>query len=486
MTLASFDWLQACCPEYLRSPCKSSKPILPMAWAPEDTVTIRAGALALSRSSSRSVSRNGARWLTAKVCSSPSAVTCRVAQNPPTLLTRTSRRGYASRTSRPSRRTSAWDDMSAAIESTAGLPEAAAMSAAAACARTWSRPTMPTRAPSAARPRAVALPIPPVPPVTSTVLPAIGPVMLSAIADSLSIAEGMQGWWVGGLPPATPRQPTTPRRSTNDLEVEHRGVQHAHQPQPDRQYHLRAASGGDVTEVNDVGVTEGLQQADHGLLRLCVVAGHEHRVVAVGNGLRVDHQRRRQRVESLDDLQLVERGLDLLTQRIGVLDEQGGRKALRGIEGVGDVKENPARQVLPAGRLQHGDRHVARGGVDDHLGAGGRLGEGRERDVGVSGRPRRVGRVAHAVGRRARHRRGNVAGADGHVVTQLGQPTRLGLTDHPGAQHCDLHRGCSLQVSGCPRTPTTLTDRSVYGQENRLGSGCGQRHRPSDRLVCSL
>src|SRR5664279_6488199 len=87
-------------------------------------------------------------------------------------------------------------------------------------------------------------------------------------------------------------------------------------------------------------------------------------------------------------------------QRIGVLDEQGGREALRGIEGVGDVKENLAREVLPAGRLQHGDRHVARGGVDDQLGAGGRLGEGRERDVGVSGRPRRVGRVAHAVGRR--------------------------------------------------------------------------------------
>src|SRR5450759_4513327 len=79
---------------------------------------------------------------------------------------------------------------------TAGLSEAVAMSAVAASAPTWSRPTMPTRAPSAARPRAVALPIPPVPPVTSTVLPAIGPVMLSAIADSLSIAEGVQGWWV--------------------------------------------------------------------------------------------------------------------------------------------------------------------------------------------------------------------------------------------------------------------------------------------------
>ncbi len=36
------------------------------------------------------MSRNGARWLTAKVRSSPSAVTCRVFQNPPALLTSTS------------------------------------------------------------------------------------------------------------------------------------------------------------------------------------------------------------------------------------------------------------------------------------------------------------------------------------------------------------------------------------------------------------
>ena len=39
------------------------------------------------------MSRNGARWLRAKVRSSPSAVTCRVFQYPPTLLTSTSIRG---------------------------------------------------------------------------------------------------------------------------------------------------------------------------------------------------------------------------------------------------------------------------------------------------------------------------------------------------------------------------------------------------------
>jgi hypothetical protein len=61
ITLASFDWLYASCPEYFRSPIRSSKSILPMDWAPDDTVTIRAGALSLNRSSRRLVSRNGAR-----------------------------------------------------------------------------------------------------------------------------------------------------------------------------------------------------------------------------------------------------------------------------------------------------------------------------------------------------------------------------------------------------------------------------------------
>src|SRR5438105_14982633 len=66
--------------------------------------------------------------------------------------------------------------MSAANASTAGLPEADWMSAAADSARARSRPTMPTRAPSVASPIAVALPIPPVPPVIRTTLPAIGSV----------------------------------------------------------------------------------------------------------------------------------------------------------------------------------------------------------------------------------------------------------------------------------------------------------------------
>ena len=61
--------------------------------------------------------------------------------------------------------------MSATKTSTAGLPDSRTIAAAACSARARPRPVMPTRAPMEARPIAAAMPIPPVPPVTSTVLP---------------------------------------------------------------------------------------------------------------------------------------------------------------------------------------------------------------------------------------------------------------------------------------------------------------------------
>src|SRR5437588_7536952 len=72
-----------------------------------------------------------------------------------------------------SRWTSAWEVKSAAKASTAGFAEAARMSDAACSARARSRPVMPARAPIVASPIAVALPIPPVPPVIRTTLPVI-------------------------------------------------------------------------------------------------------------------------------------------------------------------------------------------------------------------------------------------------------------------------------------------------------------------------
>src|SRR3954447_61761 len=181
MMLASFDWLYARWPDHDRSPCRSSKSMRPWRCASEETVTTRAGALSMSRSTSRWVSRNGARWLSAKVRSRPSAVTCRLFQKPPTLLTRTSSRGSDASTSAASRRTSAWLDMSATKTSTGG-PPSARISAAAASARPRSRPVIATRAPRAARPAAVALPMPWVPPVTRTVRPAICPVSIMPVS----------------------------------------------------------------------------------------------------------------------------------------------------------------------------------------------------------------------------------------------------------------------------------------------------------------
>src|SRR3989442_5786674 len=56
----------------------------------------------------------------------------------------------------------------------AEFPEAVRMSAAAGSGSPRSRPVMATRPPNVASPIAVALPIPPVPPVIRTTLPAIG------------------------------------------------------------------------------------------------------------------------------------------------------------------------------------------------------------------------------------------------------------------------------------------------------------------------
>src|SRR6266545_4626594 len=171
-----------------------------MACTLEETVTTRAGALCCSRSRSRLVSRNGARWLRAKVRSSPSAVTCRVFQYPPTLLTSTSTWGRRWSTSPASRRTSDWEERSATNASTCP-PPAARTSRATPSVRTRSRPVIARCAPIVARPRAVALPMLRVPPVTSTVLLAIGPLWTRSIfalprsADDVEAAlrQGVQG-----------------------------------------------------------------------------------------------------------------------------------------------------------------------------------------------------------------------------------------------------------------------------------------------------
>src|SRR3954452_20162019 len=82
-------------------------------------------------------------------------------------------------TSPASLRTSVCDVRSATNTSSCP-PVAALISRAALSARAALRPVIATCAPIAARPRAVALPMPSVPPVTSAVLPVNGPWSVSA------------------------------------------------------------------------------------------------------------------------------------------------------------------------------------------------------------------------------------------------------------------------------------------------------------------
>ena len=65
------------------------------------------------------------------------------------------------------------------MNTSTGAEATARISSAARAARPASRPVMATRAPRAASPSAVALPIPPVPPVIRTVFPAIDCIRVS-------------------------------------------------------------------------------------------------------------------------------------------------------------------------------------------------------------------------------------------------------------------------------------------------------------------
>lgn len=75
------------------SPWRSSKSIRPEVCALDETVTTRAGDPYSSRSRSSLLTRNGARWFSAKVRSSPSTVMCLLFQYSPTLFFSTSSRG---------------------------------------------------------------------------------------------------------------------------------------------------------------------------------------------------------------------------------------------------------------------------------------------------------------------------------------------------------------------------------------------------------
>src|SRR5215212_1775353 len=167
----------------------SSKSMFPHRCASEETVITRLGALSLSWSSNRLVSRNGARWFMANVVSMPSAVSVRLLCTSPALLASTSSRSWRSRNSSASLLTSLCTERSASISSTDSLWLCALMSRSAASPRSGLRPTTTTFAPIATSATAVAFPIPEVPPVMRAVLPPIPLFCLSKISPALENAR---------------------------------------------------------------------------------------------------------------------------------------------------------------------------------------------------------------------------------------------------------------------------------------------------------
>src|SRR5260370_20171762 len=140
---------------------------------------IRDGALAFSTSKSRLVSRKCPRWFVAKVASSPSTVWTRLGKKNPALVMRTWSFLYLPVKSCASSRTESWDERSAVIESRFRLPLLALISMRVASPLSLSRETITTEAFSLARPIAVALPIPELPPVIRHTLPVMSTLLSS-------------------------------------------------------------------------------------------------------------------------------------------------------------------------------------------------------------------------------------------------------------------------------------------------------------------
>jgi hypothetical protein len=73
-----------------------------------------------------------------------------------------------------------------------------------------------------------------------------------------------------------------------------------------------------------------------------------------------------------------EGSLDLLTERVGVIDEEVRWKALGEFEWVGHIEQHLADEIGLAGLIECGDRPSARGGVDEQVSVRCRVGKGRK------------------------------------------------------------------------------------------------------------
>jgi hypothetical protein len=169
-------------------------------------------------------------------------------------------------------------------------------------------------------------------------------------------------------------------------------------------------------------------------------------VIAAGDLAGVDHQRRGDRVQGLDHPDPGDRPLDLLAERVGVGDREGGRHAPGEVERVGHVDQDLALQVGPAGLAEGVERARPGGGVDDQVGVGSRLGEAAQGDLGMPLMPCRERLLLHGTRLGAGQQGGDVAGAEHRVVAQRGQLGGQGLPDHATAENGDLHGGNLLCV----------------------------------------
>ena len=216
-------------------------------------------------------------------------------------------------------------------------------------------------------------------------------------------------------------------RRADHFDVEICSTEGTHQPHPERQPHLQAACVAEAVELDDVAPAEALEQLPDLRTRRGVVAGHEDGGVAVTDRSRVDHHRCRHRVQRLDHLRLGEGALDLLGQRVGVLDAQRGWEAPLMSSGFDTSTSTlPARWSAPtrpsAARLRRAVRRV------DH-----ELGVRRHRLQGLQRRrrtPAHSSRSPRLLG---------VPGAHGDLVALLGEGCGQRAPDDAAADHCDPH-----------------------------------------------
>jgi hypothetical protein len=143
-------------------------------------------------------------------------------------------------------------------------------------------------------------------------------------------------------------------------------------------------------------------------------------VVALGNGLTGGHDIADHGVQRFDDAGVGEGSLDLLAERVGVIDEEVRRKALGEFEWVGHIEQHFAGEIGLACLSECGDRPSARGGVDEQVSARCRAGKRRKAAVGEVPGLDGVGEVAHPVRTGPVQGCLHIASADGDVMTEIG------------------------------------------------------------------